>query len=584
MKHFIQISQTRIGRKLRSSTFHLVFAALLAALVPFMIFFCFSYFRNSISQMSTIQGQIIQQLDMNTANIISYARQIPSDRLLLTLLEEERTPQNKAKIENRLMELCGNGSGVENIVLSCEQGNFHSVFMNNEEMNQLLASEWFLSLKEQEYYRYFSVPDKKNNVFYYSISLKNISSLSGELIIEFRADDLVQIISSAEETFSHYIWLDTQDQEILNVSFRPKSYIEALLSGKDRAQFYDDYIFYNKSGIFLSSYSDITRWKLVSFIPYTELLLPFIPTLLILLFAIAFVMLISRITLNPLIHNIVSPLELLAQHMKNFSYDNFKPVEIATDDEIEDLSHAFNTMAFELQKHIHLLLDEQKKEQELKYALRISQINPHFIYNTMNTITYLARKNRSADIIVINNALIQIMKDSLRINEASVFDTLDAELNVTEQYLKIQEYRYENHVQILWEIEPEVRSFRIPKHIIQPLVENSIIHGFLEDSFESLQEGEEPFIRISAGYIDNGICIQIEDNGMGIDMDNYQKICEESEHFDASHEYSRGKHIGLANIKWRLAYLLHGRQELTISPRLPHGTVAVIRLFQSDTR
>ena len=202
----------------------------------------------------------------------------------------------------------------------------------------------------------------------------------------------------------------------------------------------------------------------------------------------------------------------------------------------------------------------------------------------MNTITYLARKNRSADIIVINNALIQIMKDSLRINEASVFDTLDAELNVTEQYLKIQEYRYENHVQILWEIEPEVRSFRIPKHIIQPLVENSIIHGFLEDSFESLQEGEEPFIRISAGYIDNGICIQIEDNGMGIDMDNYQKICEESEHFDASHEYSRGKHIGLANIKWRLAYLLHGRQELTISPRLPHGTVAVIRLFQSDTR
>ena len=77
MKHFIQISQTRIGRKLRSSTFHLVFAALLAALVPFMIFFCFSYFRNSISQMSTIQGQIIQQLDMNTANIISSTTDCP---------------------------------------------------------------------------------------------------------------------------------------------------------------------------------------------------------------------------------------------------------------------------------------------------------------------------------------------------------------------------------------------------------------------------------------------------------------------------------------------------------------------------
>ena len=201
----------------------------------------------------------------------------------------------------------------------------------------------------------------------------------------------------------------------------------------------------------------------------------------------------------------------------------------------------------------------------------------------MNTITYLARKNRSKDIVIINNALIHIMKDSLRINEASVFDTLETELKVAEQYLKIQEYRYENHIQIIWEIEPSIRPFRIPKHIIQPLIENAIIHGFLEDSFESLA-GKKPFICIRAHSLQHGVCIQIEDNGKGIDMDNYQKICEESEHFDASNEYNRGKHIGLANIKWRLMYLLHERQELTITPCHPHGTLVTINLFQECTR
>lgn len=583
MKHFIQTSQTRIGRKLRNSTYRLVIVTLLITVIPLIGLFCYSYFKNSISQMNTIQGQIIQQLNLNTTHIISYANQIPTDRLLLTLLDDNKTEQNIAKIENRLMELCGNGSGIESIILSCEQGNFHSVFIDEEEMNEILTSNWFLSLQNGEYLRYFSAPDTENNVFYYSMPLNNISSLSGELIITIRADDLLQIMESANKTFSHYLWLDNENQEIVNHSFHQEKYLSSCLTGQNKAQFFDDYFFYNKSGIFFSSHSDITRWKLVSFIPYTELLLPFIPTFLILLFSIAFIMALSGVILNPLIHNIVFPLETLSEHMRNFSYNTLCPVNITTGDEIEDLSHAFNTMAFELQKHIRLLLEEQKKEQELKYALRISQINPHFIYNTMNTITYLARKNRSEDIVVINNALIHIMKDSLRINEASVFDTLETELKVTEQYLKIQEYRYENHIQIIWEVEPSILSFCIPKHIIQPLIENAIIHGFLEDGFESLA-GKEPFICIRAHSLKQGICIQIEDNGKGIDMKNYQKICEDSEHFNASNEYNRGKHIGLANIKWRLTYLLHERQELIITPCSPHGTLVTINLFQECKR
>jgi len=138
--------------------------------------------------------------------------------------------------------------------------------------------------------------------------------------------------------------------------------------------------------------------------------------------------------------------------MRKFTCENPYSVNIQTGDEIEELSHAFNDMSLELKKHVEMLLAKQQKEQELEYGLRISQINPHFIYNTMNTINYLARKSRTEDIVTINNALIHIMKDSLRINETSVFDTVDTELKVVEQYLKIQEYRYGEQIKIIQEI------------------------------------------------------------------------------------------------------------------------------------
>ena len=125
---------------------------------------------------------------------------------------------------------------------------------------------------------------------------------------------------------------------------------------------------------------------------------------------------------------------------------------------------------------------------------------------------------------------------------------------------------------------PELEACQIPKHILQPIVENSIVHGFLNDCFESLH-GETPYIRITISPAgSDSLCICVEDNGIGIDMRAYEKIVEESEHFDMANEYNRGKHIGLANIRWRLAYLLKEKQELKISPCSPHGTRVVIFL------
>lgn len=570
-----------IGLKLQNSTVRLILAAIFVTSVPLILLFSINKIKNNLNQLNIIGSQAVQQLNLEATNIIAYAKLIPTDRQLVTLISAS-DPDNKVKIENKLMELSGIGANIQNIIIETPEEVYHSVFLTDEEAENILSSEWYISLHSKEFIRYFYYDP--NGQLYFCINLNDISTLSGEMILLIRPENFASIMTSADKTFPHYLWLNNQNTPIIRNHFSDNEYnfLNEELQGKNKNLFFDDYIFHNTHGIFLSHRSDVTRWKYVTFIPYSEFLREVVPMGIILLLSLLLLMALSSYLLRPIIYNIISPIETLSRHMREFHYGDTMHIEIHTNDEIEDLSHAFNDMITELNSKMNLLLQEQKKEQILKYGLYISQMNPHFIYNTMNTINYLARKGKCNDIVIVNNALICILKDSLRISEHSAYDSISCEVNVTKQYLAIQQYSYPEKISVIWEVDPSLEACQIPKHILQPIVENSVIHGFLNDCFESLN-GEAPYIRISvrpSEDFSNRICITIEDNGIGIDMNTYKKIVEESEHFDMGNEYNRGKHIGLANIRWRLSYLLKEEQELFISPCSPHGTRVVILLPQ----
>ena len=568
-----------IGAKLQKSTLRLILAAIFVTAIPLTILFTHSKIRSNLNQLNVIGSQATQQLDLEATNIIAYAKLIPTDKQLTNLILGSDSI-NKAKIENKLMELCGIGANIQNIIINTSDGLYHSVFLTDKEAQDILSSDWYTSLHSNEFIRFFYYDPAGQ--LYFCINLEDVSALSGDMILLIRPENFVSTMTGADKTFSHYIWLNNQNTPIINCSFPDDEYafLSEQLQGENKTRFFDDYMFYNAHGIFLSHRSDVTRWKFVTYIPYSEFLKEFIPISLLLLLSLLLLIALSSYLLHPIIYNIIAPIETLSRHMREFPYGDIKPIEIHTNDEIEDLSHAFNDMSEELTEKIDLLLAEQKKEQILKYGLHISQINPHFIYNTMNTMNYLARKGRCDDIVIVNNALICILKDSLRINEHSVFDSIRCEINVTKQYLAIQQYSHPEAITIIWNVDPALEACQIPKHILQPIVENSIVHGFLNDCFESLN-GAEPRIHISifpSTEHEDKICITIEDNGTGIDMQAYEKIVKESEQFDMENEYNRGKHIGLANIRWRLSYLLKEEQELIICPCSPHGTRVTILL------
>jgi sensor histidine kinase YesM len=177
----------------------------------------------------------------------------------------------------------------------------------------------------------------------------------------------------------------------------------------------------------------------------------------------------------------------------------------------------------------------------------LSRIDPHFIYNTMNTITYLARKKKSEDVVQVNEAMIEILKDRLRIDVYDSFDFVAQEINTTKQYLVIQQYRYQDIFRVQWNVEPSVVNERIPKSMIQPIVENALYHGILENKDE---EGEPlgGLISISIIRTRRKICIEVKDNGRGMTKEEYNAVLDPE-------MTEKGKKIGLKNIWSRLRYL-----------------------------
>ena len=222
--------------------------------------------------------------------------------------------------------------------------------------------------------------------------------------------------------------------------------------------------------------------------------------------------------------------------------------DIKSGDEIENLSNIFNDMVSSLKGHIDDRIAHEHREQEMKYSLLLSQIDPHFICNTMNIINFLAREERCKEVIEINTALISLLQDRLGVEDFRILDTVAQEIKAVRDYLLIQNYRYENNATIDWRVDDEVSELNIPKNIIQPLVENALFHGLMDEGTGEIRG----HVVIEIRKIEDSLLVCVQDDGKGIDAEKLNQLSK----YETKKE-ERGKHIGLRNIRERLTYLYH---------------------------
>jgi len=325
-------------------------------------------------------------------------------------------------------------------------------------------------------------------------------------------------------------------------------------------------------GYYFYSSIDTPTWNIVSYMSYRTLFLSFYKQFAISLFLSVLMIVFLIIALNPAIRQIIQPIHELNQTMQQVVQGDLSCYSsIQTNDEIGDLSRVYNQMIDSLNRHIETILEYETKEQRMIYNLLIAQIDTHFIYNTMSIINSFARQGKTQEIISANSALIKIMQNCLRVKTIDVTDTIEQEMDVVNQYWIIENMRYDNEVQLIWEVPEHLYKDNIPKNLIQPIVENSLFHGLVDEE-TGILIGE---IRITiAKEGDSYYCIRIADNGCGFDQNILELLNNPNDSEEMLNE--RGKHIGIINIRQRLNYIYKNHASMTLFNE--NGAVVEMRL------
>lgn len=263
--------------------------------------------------------------------------------------------------------------------------------------------------------------------------------------------------------------------------------------------------------------------------------------------------------------NFTDPVYQLLATMEDFGKGNYNSrAKEEGIGELKSLSANFNIMADKLQKQMEEIRQNEREKQKMEKKLLQSQINPHFLYNTLDSIIWMIRSEEYEGAGEMVSSLAKFFRISL--SQGKDMIPLGKELEHATSYLKIQNIRFKDKFDFKVEADPKLMKYLIPKLSIQPLLENAIYHG-MEGMYE---DGE---IIISVYEEEDTIKIDVADNGLGMTEDKLEYIMH---HQVVSSK--RGSGIGVRNVHERIQ-LIYGKQYgVTITSELDEGTTATITI------
>ena len=335
----------------------------------------------------------------------------------------------------------------------------------------------------------------------------------------------------------------------------------------------------NKSNSFLSedgsklytvSRSDLTGWTTVGVI-YTQELMKNNKQTQILYLLIAMILLLGVTVMSDVISGeITKPIRQLHDSMNLVEEGCFDEanIDVTTDNEVGNLSESFNIMA----ERIHALMEQnvyeqkQKRKSELK-ALQ-AQINPHFLYNTLDSIIWMSEGGKNDEVVLMTSALAKLLRQSISNDKEEV--SIAEEINYVKSYMLIQKMRYADKLDYSIKIAPEIESTRIVKLTLQPIVENAIYHGL---KYKKTKGN----ISIEGSKLGENACITISDDGVGMETETLDRIFKKR-------EQTKSNGVGVYNVQKRLKLNYGEEYGISYLSRKGVGTMATITLPIADKK
>lgn len=262
---------------------------------------------------------------------------------------------------------------------------------------------------------------------------------------------------------------------------------------------------------------------------------------------------------------ITLPILKLRESMREVEKGNFEKASVIVTEknEIGSLGNSFNLMTRKIQELMAQNVEEQKEKRKIELRALQSQINPHFLYNTLDSIIWMAESGENEEVVQMTAALATMMRQSFN-NKAEIV-SLEAEIEHVESYLMIQKLRYMDKLNFSVSLEEGIRECPIVKLVLQPLVENAIYHGIRYKNGSGT-------VRVIAKREGEEIHITVEDDGVGMSEQALQHI------FDEHKVNYNSNGVGVYNVERRLKLYYGNAYGLFYESERNRGTRVLMKI------
>ena len=501
-----------------------------------------------------------QLLNQTTINLEDYLRNMRriSDAMYYTVIKN--TDIGSESLDDSMTLLYeANKDKLVSIACYTNDGNLTAAAPIATEKRDVDVKEqkWFEDAAGELENFHFSTPHVQNLFddpsfrYYWVVSLsrtveltRNGTSMLGVLLVDMNYSSIEQLLEKANtDTSGEYVYLMAPDGEII---YHPKQnliHMGLYQENNDRTAQYEDTTvkenFRGEKRLVTVKTISYTGWKLVSVVPMKSFSMGMtgMRNLVVLLVALT---VLAVVILNQMVSARISkPLRRLNDSVKEWESGNMNPdIYAGGSMEVEHLGKTLRSTVAQIQQLMDDIVVEQEEKRKSELDALQSQINPHFLYNTLDSIVWMITGERYDDAVFMITQLASLFRISL--SKGKTVIRIEEEVKHAQNYMNIQKIRYKNSFEVDFQIDEDIRDGCIVKLVLQPLLENAIYYGM------EFMDGEGE-IHVRGYRKDDDIYLEVEDNGLGMPEEEAAELLNGKER-----PHKHGSGVGLINVHSRL--------------------------------
>ena len=564
----------------------------ITSLVAVLLIVISIYSRLSSQLYDTVKQENINLVNRVDSSMEVYLRNIMklSDTIYYGIVKNANLSEDS--IGEKLTLLYNNNKEqVSNIALISKEGEPISVVPAARFRKNFKAEdeEWFVNALNKTENIHFTLPhvqkmfEKGDNSYKWVISMSRAveitvggSTEQAVLLIEMAYQGLEEVLDEVTLGNGGYIYLMDSKGEII---WHPK--YELIASGRVKennlvAAGYDDgsreEIFNGTRQTVVTKTVGYTGWKLVGVIKGTGISLNMLKTRLFIVFVILLIIFIVILINSYISFRVTNPIRELEKSVKALEEGNLDAdIYMGGSYEVQHLGKSVQDMKFRIKGLMQDIVNEHEEKRKSEFDSLQAQINPHFLYNTLDIIVWQIENEKQSEAVHTVTALARFFRLSLGKGKNIV--TVKDEIEHVKNYLMIQHMRFKNKFDYEFDIAEDVLELPSLKLMLQPLVENAIYHGM------EFMDGDG-MIMVKAWRKEDELYLSVADNGLGMTEDKVEMILTG----ESTSGNGRGSGIGVKNVNERIKLYFGEAYGLTIDSEPDEGTTVIIHLPAKDEK